>query len=1161
MGSMRPTGRFLSFANNIQRTQKQAVPTGFPQSLSGSETDVSTSNENLSREERYVVRHTTRVEPQGQENQSQSNNNNNRNSLKESVTGSNRNSLKDSVGGSNSNRSSLDVSSSSYNTLIIHSQDDSWSTRPTPIREHERSSSEVKHTNTQSSPYHTLKKTEGVKKPSGIPLPKVHKEQVVTTTANYIDIGGQRIYTSPPDHGVQEITEIPDDFLNQSSVLKHLAKEVAQSPTPRGPTPPASPRAPPPRDEGRKPKGKGSKSKLSKEKLSLSRSQPDLTSVGVRAVPGGSESSGWCSGGEGSLEDTVYLFRDPLEEEVEKVRTAHEELVSSCERRERLERAARARLQADCRRLQELNRALKQQVDLLSQGVRTENDNSAEALRKELQNREMLIAQLITQNKELACAKERQEIEMSAQRATLQEQRTHIDILDTALTNAQANVVRLEEECRHAGGYVERVAGLQRALGSLQLAAERREHSERKLRHQLETELHALSVVRCVVSHAGGYVERVAGLQRALGSLQLAAERREHSELSHAGGYVERVAGLQRALGSLQLAAERREHSERKLRHQLETELHALSVARGRVRGARWGRCSSPPSAASTPSASCDTSSRPSCTRSGTPRQCSSVVRCVVSHAGGYVERVAGLQRALGSLQLAAERREHSELSHAGGYVERVAGLQRALRSRCSSPPSAASTPSASCDTSSRPSCTRSGTPRQCSSVVRCVVSHAGGYVERVAGLQRALGSLQLAAERREHSELSHAGGYVERVAGLQRALGSLQLAAERREHSELSHAGGYVERVAGLQRALGSLQLAAERREHSERKLRHQLETELHALRYTSCRTRAGTWSAWRGCSARWGRCSSPPSAASTPSASCDTSSRPSCTRSGTPRQCSSVVRCVVSHAGGYVERVAGLQRALGSLQLAAERREHSERKLRHQLETELHALRKRECNCGGANSLNGNGETEAELRRQLRERDERFLALEGECAKWEQRYLEEAALRQAAVSAASIPKDAKIAALEKTSAESERLMAEARNEKIRHMDELHSAQKKVADLEGRKRLESKVAERDAMIKVLQKHTSAAYDSGASLRNNSSREELVGLSSGASFSSAEGGGSVAGRYRHLTRRNYSPHNDNSSGCGFESGSLGWRRLEEQLAALESRLERAPCPP
>ncbi|XP_063533012.1 angiomotin-like protein 2 isoform X1 [Cydia strobilella] len=724
MGSMRPTGRFLSFTKNIPRAQKPTVASGFPQSLSGSETDVSTSNENLSREERYVVRHTARVEPQGQETQTQNNNNNNnRNSLKESVTGSNRNSLKESVGGGNSNRSSLDVSSSSYNTLIIHNQDDPWPARPTPIREHERTSSEVKHTTTQSSPYHTLKKAEA-KKPSGIPLPKVHKEQAVTTTANYIDIGGQRIYTSPPDHSVQEITEIPDDFLNQSSVLKHLAKEVAGTPSAeRGPA-------------ERKPKGKPNK--LSKEKLSLSRSQPDLTGVGttagVRAVPGGSESSGWCSGGEGSAEEPDDAFgavldalaaenqqlkrqlgdalervskTNKLEEEVEKVRCAHEELVGSCSRREQLERAARTRLQADCRRLHDLNRALKQQVELLSAGVRADGNNNAEALRKELQNREMLIAQLIAQNKELACSKERQEIEMAAQRATLQEQRTHIDILDTALTNAQANVVRLEEECRHAGGYVERVMGLQRALASLQQASDRREHTERKLRAQLEKE----------------------------------------------------------------------------------------------------------------------------------------------------------------------------------------------------------------------------------------------------------------------------------------------------------------------------------------------------------------------------------------------------------------------------------------------------------------LQTLRKRECNCGerGASTAGG----EAELRRQLRERDERLLALEGECAKWEQRYLEEAALRQAAVSAASIPKDAKIAALEKTSAESERLMAEARSEKIRHMDELHLAQKKLADLESRvKELESKVAERDAMIKVLQKHTSAAYDSGASLRNNSSREELVGLSSGASFSSVEGVGGVPARYRHLARRNYSPQ-ENCSGCGFDSTSL---RLESQLAALESRLERPPVP-
>ena len=74
------------------------------------------------------------------------------------------------------------------------------------------------------------------------------------------------------------------------------------------------------------------------------------------------------------------------------------------------------------------------------------------------------------------------------------------------------------------------------------------------------------------------------------------------------------------------------------------------------------------------------------------------------------------------------------------------------------------------------------------------------------------------------------------------------------------------------------------------------------------------------------------------------------------------------------------------------------------------MYLHRKRECNCGGASAAGGPGGGEAELRRQVRERDERLLALEGECAKWEQRYLEEAALRQAAVSAASIPKSVQL-------------------------------------------------------------------------------------------------------------------------------------------------------
>lgn len=53
----------MAVANKLQTSNRS-----MDYSLSGSDTDVSTSNENLSVEQRYVLRHTPRVEPQGQEN-------------------------------------------------------------------------------------------------------------------------------------------------------------------------------------------------------------------------------------------------------------------------------------------------------------------------------------------------------------------------------------------------------------------------------------------------------------------------------------------------------------------------------------------------------------------------------------------------------------------------------------------------------------------------------------------------------------------------------------------------------------------------------------------------------------------------------------------------------------------------------------------------------------------------------------------------------------------------------------------------------------------------------------------------------------------------------------------------------------------------------------
>ncbi|CAG9769505.1 unnamed protein product [Ceutorhynchus assimilis] len=510
---MQQANRYRSYS--IQVGQGQG---SFPQSLSGSETDVSTSNENLSNEEKYVIRHTPRQEPQGEEN----------------LQASNRSSLRDSLP---SNRSSLDVSSSSYNTLIIHSAgDEPWTGRNSGPTSSPHS---YLHQHQGNFYNNDPKMSPGQKRSSASPSPSI------TST------------------GVQEITEIPDDYLSQSSVLKHLAKEV-KAPSPSSTVnheiihdligrfdaasfdinnlPPTTEY--PSKWADKSPLQAAINSNKINDKFTLSKSQPDLTSLGVgktdftgfrrgvsapRPPTKGREENEskneeiWPSGEmvEILIKENSALKHElencyqrvekthKLEQEIYKVHKAHEDLVQSCDRRERLERAARARLQSDCRRYQELNRALREQVDLLSTQVLSRSpipdSTGPDSLRRELSKREGIIKQLIMQNKELAAAKDRQEIELAAQRATLQEQRTHIDILDTALTNAQGNVVRLEEENRKKQVYVERVAQLQRALYSLQLAGDRREETERKLRLQLEIELQRAKAIQGLGERKGSW--------------------------------------------------------------------------------------------------------------------------------------------------------------------------------------------------------------------------------------------------------------------------------------------------------------------------------------------------------------------------------------------------------------------------------------------------------------------------------------------------------------------------------------------------------------------------------------------------------------------------------------------------------------------------------
>lgn len=104
----------------------------------------------------------------------------------------------------------------------------------------------------------------------------------------------------------------------------------------------------------------------------------------------------------------------------------------------------------------------------------------------------MSMSILLHTDKELLGDKETQEYELQAQRLTLEEQRNHIEILDSALMYAQNNVVKLESELRKKQAYEERANHLQKALANLQLASDRRLQMEKRVRTHLEKEIENL---------------------------------------------------------------------------------------------------------------------------------------------------------------------------------------------------------------------------------------------------------------------------------------------------------------------------------------------------------------------------------------------------------------------------------------------------------------------------------------------------------------------------------------------------------------------------------------------------------------------------------------------------------------------------------------------
>ncbi|XP_043115290.1 angiomotin-like protein 1 isoform X2 [Puntigrus tetrazona] len=170
-----------------------------------------------------------------------------------------------------------------------------------------------------------------------------------------------------------------------------------------------------------------------------------------------------------------------LELETVRLSEAYESLVKSSSKRDALEKTMRNKLEAEIRRLHDFNRDLRDRLETASQQLASQELKGQEDGHLYLSQRRESLKDL-----------EKLEIEAAHLRSANEDQRRHIEILEQALNNAQSKALKLEEELSKKQKYVERVERLQQALAQLQVACEKREQLERRLRTRLERELESL---------------------------------------------------------------------------------------------------------------------------------------------------------------------------------------------------------------------------------------------------------------------------------------------------------------------------------------------------------------------------------------------------------------------------------------------------------------------------------------------------------------------------------------------------------------------------------------------------------------------------------------------------------------------------------------------
>ncbi|XP_008104575.2 angiomotin-like protein 2 [Anolis carolinensis] len=186
-----------------------------------------------------------------------------------------------------------------------------------------------------------------------------------------------------------------------------------------------------------------------------------------------------------------------LETEIQRISEDYENLMKASSKRETLEKAMRNKKDGELRRLQDFNRDLKERLE-------SANKQLASRAQEHQDGHQGTMAKLVAQNYEYQQEREKLQREITRLHSASEDQRRRAELLEQALSSAQARAAKTEDELRKKRAYVEKVERLQQALAQLQAACEKREQLEMRLRTRLEQELKMLRAQQRQMGVPGG---------------------------------------------------------------------------------------------------------------------------------------------------------------------------------------------------------------------------------------------------------------------------------------------------------------------------------------------------------------------------------------------------------------------------------------------------------------------------------------------------------------------------------------------------------------------------------------------------------------------------------------------------------------------------------